>query len=64
MGLSIGRVDGYFDRPNAILLIGVDNLNAVRWIVKGKPRINFPTKLIIACPMRCVKQGIEVAIFY
>ena len=29
MGLPIGSVAGFADRPNNVFLVGVDNLNAV-----------------------------------
>ena len=64
MGLVLGGVDGFAAHPGAILFIGVDNLNAVYWVIKGKPRGEFARKLLSNFLLRCVYNGVEVIIFY
>ena len=38
MGLVIGGVDGFAAHPGAVLFIGVGNLNAVAWVIRGGSR--------------------------
>ena len=54
---------GFPARPETVLLIGVDNANAVCWIVKGEPRGKSDRKMSGACFWR-LKQNVEAAVFY
>ena len=64
MGLVLGSVAGFPAHPGAILFIGVDNLNAVYWVIKGKSRGKFARKLLSNFLLRCAYLGIGVIIFY
>ena len=64
MRMAIGGVDGFGAHPGAVLFIGVDNLNAVDWVIEGMARGKFARKLLITFFFWCVQQGIEVVVFY
>lgn len=46
MGLLVGSVAGCADRPEKVLFIGVDNLNAVCWVAIAKARRKFARMLL------------------
>ena len=48
MGLAIGSVAGFAAHPDTVLFVGVDNMNDVCWVVKGKTRRKFDRELLIA----------------
>ena len=64
VGLVLGGVAGYAAHPGTILFLGVDSLNAVYWVIKGKSRGKFARKLLSNFLLWCVYNGIEVIIFY
>ena len=64
MGLVLGSVDGFAAHPGTVLFIGVGNLNAAAWVVRGKSRGEFDRKLLGTFLLWCVYHGIEVIIFY
>ena len=64
MGLVLGSVAGFAAHPGAILFLGIDNLNAVYWVIKGKSRGKFARKLLSNFLLWRVYRGIEVIIFY
>ena len=46
MGLVLGSVAGFAAHPGDVLFIGVDNLNAVDWVIRGKSRGEFARGLL------------------
>ena len=64
MGLVVGIVAGFADRPEAVLLVGVDNPNAFCWAVRGETRSKFARHLLIAFLFRCVRNNVDVVEFY
>ena len=62
-GLVLGGVAGFAARPGAVRFIGVDNSNAVAWVVRGESRCKFARKLLITFLLWRVYLGIEVVIF-
>ena len=41
MGLAIGSVAGFAAKPDTVRFIGVDNMNAMRWVARGNTRSKF-----------------------
>ena len=64
MGLAIGRLAGFHTQAEAVLLVGVDNMNAVLRAVRGEPRIKFARRPLTTFLSWRVKGGVEVAVFY
>ena len=54
MGLVLGSVAGFAAHPGTILFLGVDNLNVVYWVAKGKSRGKFARKLLSNFLLWCV----------
>ena len=64
MGMAAGSVAGCAAHPDTVLSIGVDNINAVSWVLRGKSRWEFAMELLSAFLMWRAHQWIEVVIFY
>lgn len=64
MGLVLGSVTGFAAHPGDVLFIGVGNLNAVAWAIRGKSRGKFAREFLSTFLLWCVYRGIEVIIFY
>ena len=62
--LVVGILDGSSARPETVLFIGVDNLNADCWIVRGKTSGKSARKLLSALLRLRLGGNDEVAAFY
>ena len=64
MGLVIGIAAGFPAHPDTVLFVGVDNMNATRWVTRGKTRSNVTRMLLSTFSMWCVKHGVEWLVYY
>ena len=55
-GLVIGRVCGFSAQPGTVLFVGVGNLNAPAWVIKGKARGKFARRLLRTFLPWCVHR--------
>ena len=64
MELVLGSVAGFAAHPGAVLFIGVDNVGAPAWAIRGKSRGKFARGLLSTFLLWRLYHGIEVIIFY